>query len=97
MVQKTAEPYLIVKKSDLRKLGNDFRLAFWLSALKDYARRFKRDKFGYIRVPIEMIEEDYGLYKVKIWRYNKELEDKGLVKIDRTIRGGRTCMGFRFI
>lgn len=97
MVQKKVEPYIIVKKRDLRKLDNDFRLALWLSALKDYARRFKRDKFGYYRVPIDIIEADYGLYRVKIWRYNKELEDKGLIKVDRTIRGGRTWMGFRFI
>lgn len=97
MVQKKVEPYLVTMKRDLQRLDYDFRLTFWLSILKDYARRFKPDKLGYIRVPIDIIEADYKMYRVKIWRYNRELEDKGLLKIDRTIRGGRTWMGFRFI
>lgn len=96
MVRDKAEPYVLVRKSDIMKLG-DFRLATWLSVLQDYAKRFKRDKFGYIRVPIDVIKEDYGLYRTKVWRYNKQLEDKGFIKVDRTSRGGRTWMGYRFI
>lgn len=88
---------MLTTKADLAKVGGSARLFFWYSALKDYKRRFKRDRHGFIRVPSSVISQDYGFDRVKVWRYNKELEDKGLIKVDRIHRGGRTWIGYRLV
>lgn len=80
---------------DIPKVDGDLALAFWYSILKDYAKRMKKDKDGFIRVSSKVFEFDYGVNRMKIWRYNKRLEDKGLVSVDRAARGGRTWIGFK--
>ena len=91
------EPYFIVKKKDMGKVNQDLALLSWYAILKDYAKRFKKDEKGFIRVPSNAFMEDYSLYHMKIWRYNKKLEDKGLIVVDRASRGGRTWIGYKFI
>lgn len=88
---------MMTTKADLSRVDGDARLFFWYSVLKDYGRRFKKDKYGFIRVPSELINQDYGYDRVKVWRYNKELEDKGLIKVDRVHRGGRTWIGYKIV
>lgn len=88
---------MITKKADLAKVGGSTKLFFWYSVLKDYRKRFKRDKHGFTRVSSQVFSDDYGFDRKKVWRYNKELEDKGLVEIDRVHRGGRTWIGFRIV
>lgn len=95
MVQK--KYYLMVDKADFDKVDGDFRKFVWLGLLKDYRRRFKRDKFGFTRVPSKVFLDEFGIDRIKVWRYNKELEDKGLIKVDRVHRGGRTWIGYRIV
>ena len=89
--------YMQATKADLIKVNGDIKMFFWYSALKDYAKRYGRDKRGFVRVCSQTFFNDYGIDRVKAWRYNKRLEDKGLVEIDRIHRGGRTWIGFRII
>lgn len=85
------------QKNDVTRVGGDLRALAWYSALKDYAKRFRRDKTGFIRVPSYIMAEDFCTNRTQVWRYNKMLEDKGLILLDHTHRGGRTWVGFRFI
>lgn len=89
--------YLCVDNEDLHKVDWDFGLLFWYSKLKDYAKRFNRDDNGYVRIPPHIYEEDLGMNKKKFQRYNKKLEDKGLIKTDKAHRGGRTWAGYKLI
>lgn len=89
--------YFITNKLDYAKVGGDFALAYWYAVLKDYRKRFKVDPHGFTRVSSETFLDDFGLDRVKVWRYNRKLEDKGLLKLDRKKRGGRTWIGFKLI
>lgn len=89
--------YLPIAKADFKKVGGDFRLFVWLGLLKDYRKRFKRDKYGYTRVASKVFLKEFGIDRVKVWRYNKMLADKGLIEVDRKHRGGRTWIGYRII
>lgn len=82
---------------DVAKVDGDLRLACWYAFLKDYRNRFKKDKLGFVRVPSEVFRFDLGADRKKVWRYNKKLEDKGLIIVDRVARGGRTWIGFKII
>lgn len=92
------EKYVLLSaKKDFERVGKSERLFFWYTVLKDYRKRFKRDKYGFTRVPSAVMKLDYGYDRIKVWRYNKELEDKGLIKVDRVHRGGRTWIGYRLV
>lgn len=99
MVQKAQcdDIYVKVDKRDIKKFGSNLSLLMWYSKLKDYSRRFKPDKSGYIRIPPSYYTEDVLLDIRTIKRYNKQLEDKGLIKVDKIRRGGRTWSGFRIV
>lgn len=97
MVRKRGEFYFVSDRRDLTKVGGDLALLCWYSKLKDYRQRFKPDKYGFIRIPPSVYEDDLGMSKKQVQRYNKKLEDKGLLKVDRMRRGGRTWAGFRLV
>lgn len=82
---------------DLTRVGGNMNLAYWYALLKDYRKRFKKDKLGFVRVPSQVFRFDMGADRKKVWRYNKKLEDKGLIIVDRTARGGRTWIGYKII
>lgn len=87
--------FLQIEKSQIAKFEGNLDLALWYSALKDYGRRFKPDKHGFIRITSHLINEDYGLDKQKIRRLNRQLEKMHLIVIDNVARGGRTPIGFK--
>lgn len=95
--EKKDDRFYIVTKNDIWKVDGDIKLLAWYSNLKDYARRYKKDKNGFIRIPPEVYNDDIGVTRRTIRRYNKKLEDKGLIEIDRVRRGGRTWAGFKLI
>lgn len=98
MVQETkCEKYFIITKSDVKKVGGDIKLLLWYSKLKDYASRISKDETGFIRVPPEMYDVDINMNRRTVRRYNKRLEDKGLIVVDKVKRGGRTWAGFRLV
>ncbi len=84
-------------KRDLEKLDGDWSLAFYYTVLKDYANRLNRDKKGFTRVSSKVFEADLKANRMKIWRYNKKLEDKGLIVVDRAARGRSTWIGFKMV
>ena len=81
----------------VKKVGGDLALAFWYSILKNYAMRMKKDKHGFIRVSSNVFKFDLDADRKKVWRYNKRLEDKGLITVDRAKRGGTTWIGYKFV
>lgn len=87
--------FLRIDKSQIVRFEGDLGLVLWYSALKDYARRFKPDKHGFIRVSNRLIATDYGLDKQKARRMSKQLEKLGLIVLDNVARGGRTPTGFK--
>ena len=87
----------IDKKSIAEKFGGDLALAVWYSALKDYQKRFKPDKFGFVRVSSAVFEEDFGLYRMKVWRLNQKLEEAGFIVVDKVSRGSRKFIGFKVL
>ena len=91
------EFYFSLDKRDLPKVNGDIALWVWYSKLKDYTQRFKADKYGFVRISPRIYEEDIGISKRQVQRYNKKLEDKGLIRIDKERRGGRTWAGFKLI
>lgn len=95
MVQN--ERFYIIKKSDINKVDGDIKLLAWYSTLKDYSKRYRKDKTGFIRISPEIYKSDSGVTRRTIRRYNKRLEDKGLIEIDKTRRGGRTWAGFKLV
>lgn len=98
MVQENDDGYYFwVDKQDLIKVNGDVALLIWYAKLKDYAKRFKIDKTGYIRIPPDVYEKDLLFSKKKVQRYNRRLEDKGLIVVDKVHRGGRTWAGYRLI
>lgn len=99
MVQKAKHDdiYVKVDKRDIEKFGGNLSLLMWYSKLKDYSRRFKPDKSGYIRIPPSYYIEDAMVDIRTIKRYNRQLEDKGLIEVDKIRRGGRTWSGFRIV
>ena len=96
-MKKTYDKYYATNRSDVMKVGGDLKMLAWYSALKDYAKRFKKDKLGFIRVPSYVLAEDFSTNRTQIWRYNRMLEDKGLIEVDRVHRGGHTWVGFKLI
>ena len=92
---KNSRPWL--DKRDLKAVDYDWSLAFYYAILKDYVRRLPADKKGFTRISSKMFETDLRADRMKIWRYNKKLEDKGLIVADRTQRGGRTYIGVKLI
>ena len=84
-------------KRDLDKLDGDWSLAFYYAVLKDYSNRLNADKKGFTRVSSKMFEADLKANRMKIWRYNKRLEDKGLIVVDRVARGRSTWIGYKLI
>ncbi|MCR5700181.1 MAG: hypothetical protein K6G49_01990 [Candidatus Saccharibacteria bacterium] len=96
MVRKS-KFYLTVDKELLTRFSDDHGLFYWYLILQDYSERFKKDKLGFIRVPSKVFSDDHKIDRKKIWRYNKKLEDKGLIKVDRVHRGGHTWIGYKFI
>lgn len=97
MARKTDGYYFVTSKVDYLKVEGDLALWSWYSILKDYAKRFNMDKHGFVRVRSDIFADDYGVDRMKVWRYNKKLEDKGLLKLDRKHRGGRTWIGFKLV
>ena len=89
--------YLPLDKRDLPKVDGDVNLWVWYSKLKDYTKRFKTDEFGYARIPPDIFREDLWVNKKQVQRYNKKLEDKGLIRTDKVHRGNRTWAGFRLV
>lgn len=97
MQETESDYYFWADRRDLEKVGGDLALWFWYAKLKDYAKRFKKDKNGYVRVPPDVFAEDLLFNKKKVQRYNKKLEDKGLIKTDKVRRGGRTWAGYKLV
>lgn len=89
--------FLRVYKSQIVRFEGDLALALWYSALKDYTKRFKPDKHGFVRVSSEVFNNDWGYCRMKIWRLNKKLEEKGFITVDRVSRGGRSFIGFKIL
>lgn len=96
-MQKKEKFYFAIDKKTIAKFKSSPKLLFWYIILQDYAARFKKDRLGFVRVPSQVFDDDFGIDRVKLWRYNKKLEDKGFIKVDRKHRGGRTWVGFKFI
>ena len=91
------ELYIMTQKADFKRFGGELGLLLWYSTLQDYARRFKKDSNGFVRVSSKVFEEDLGCDRMKVWRYNKKLEDKGFIVVDRVARGRKTWIGFKII
>lgn len=94
---KDQDVYVMVSKKDAHKVDNNPVLLLWYSKLKDYSKRFKPDKNGFIRIPPSYYEEDAMVDRRTVKRYNKKLEDKGLIEVDKIRRGGRTWSGFKLV
>lgn len=91
------EPYISTPKSDIKRFDGELGLLMWYSILKDYYRRLRHDKNGFVRVSSKIFKEDINADRMKVWRYNKKLEDKGLIVVDRVARGRKTWIGFKII
>lgn len=91
--------FLKVDKGVIRAFDGDLELALWYSALKDYRRRFRPDKYGFVRLDKGMITEELGekLYDRKIRRLNQKLEEMGYIAVDKVKRGARNYMGIKVI
>ena len=93
MRNKLSRPWF--DKRDLDKVDGDWALAYYYAILKDYSNRLVQDKKGFTRVSSKVFEKDLKADRMKIWRYNKKLEDKGLIVVDRGARGRSTWIGFK--
>lgn len=89
--------YVPIDYKDAIKFDGDLGLWAWYSILKDYTKRFGKDERGFTRVSSKVFEYDLRADRMKVWRYNKKLEDKGLIVVDRVARGGRTWIGYKII
>ena len=96
MVQENNQ-FVKMEYADYGLVYGDFALWSWYSIIKDYVRLCKKDERGYTRVSTARFARDYGVDRMKIWRYNKKLEDKGLIRVDKKCRGGRTWIGFKLV
>ena len=96
-MRKNDDFYFLADKRDVPKVDGDLALFLWYSKLKDYTKRFSKDEYGYIRIPPRIYEEDLNMSKKQAQRYNKKLEDKGLIKVDKIHRGNRTWAGFKLV
>ena len=88
--------YIRIDFDDVSRFEGDLQLCFWYSALKNYAKVFKADSSGFHRVSSKTIEEDFGFNRLRVWRYNQRLAEKGFIELDKK-RGGNTWMGFKII
>ena len=95
MRNKISRPWF--DKRDLERLDGDWSLVFYYAVLKDYANRLTPDSKGFTRVSSKVFETDLKANRMKIWRYNKKLEDKGLIAVDRVARGKSTWIGFKLL
>lgn len=86
---------------DKRTLSSVFRgdLATWswYYALTDYVKRFKPDKYGYVRVSNQVIMQDFGLDRFQFYRLNQRLVKLNLIAIDGVKRGKRIPTGIRIL
>jgi biotin operon repressor len=97
MVRNNDKTYIIAERSDYALAEGDFLAWSWYSILKNYTRLCKRDNHGYTRVSSKKLADDWGVDRQTVWRYNRKLEDKGLIRLDRGHRGGRTWVGFKLV
>lgn len=95
MRNKLSRPW--IDKRDIERVDGDLALLAWYVILKDYANRMPPDKRGFTRVSSKVFEVDLKADRMKIWRYNKKLEDKGLIVVDRVARGRSTWIGFKIV
>lgn len=95
MLSKKNSYHFLVEKNLVKQFGGDLALALWYSALKDYARRFKPDKAGYVRISRSLIEQDLGLSRSQIRTLNAKLVAAGLLRVDGTSHGGRAYAGYK--
>ena len=84
----------MIDKRTIGLLAGDPASMLWFAALKDYSKRFKPDKTGFIRISYKVVESDYGLDRRQIKYLNNKLVKARLIKIDTTIRGGRIPTGY---
>ena len=97
MVREDNKSFIKSERRDYAIVEGDLSMWGWYSIMKNYARVCKRDQYGFYRVSSQRFADDWGLDRIKVWRYNRKLEDKGLLKIDRRKRGGRTWIGFKLV
>lgn len=97
MQKKNGEFYFLTSKNDYARVEGNLAMLSWLSILKDYAKRMRADRYGFVRIRSDTFENDWGLDRVTVWRYNRKLEDIGLIELDHIKRGGRTWVGFRLV
>lgn len=95
MSNKSDNYYLKIDKRTLGRLSGDPASMLWYAALKDYARRFKPDREGYIRISPKVVEVDYGFNRDQIKYLNKKLRSVGLIEIDPVKRGRRIPTGYK--
>lgn len=67
----------------------------WYYSLKDYTKRFRADKYGYIRISNQIIMRDFGFDRFRAYKLNKKLESLGLIEIDSIKRGKRIPTGIK--
>lgn len=97
MVRESSKNFTRLYREDYAEVEGDFALAFWYAVIKDYVSICKRDNHGYTRVSSKQFADDWGVDRQTVWRYNRKLEDKGLIRLDRGHRGGRTWVGFKLV
>lgn len=81
--------FFTVSNSDLDKVGGNFELLCWYSALSRYADNFKPDSQGFTRVASSVFESDFGVDRFKALRLNKKLAELGLIQYDQGGRRGK--------
>ena len=91
---KLDKSFLMIDKRTIGILAGDPASMLWFAALKDYSKRFKPDKTGFIRISFKIVESDYGLNKRQIRYLNDKLIAAKLIKTDTKIRGGRIPTGY---
>lgn len=96
-VQQIRKHRCAFSTDDLTKVKGDLRLLAWYAILKSYSGRFKKDKDGFTRISSEIFLTDWQMERISVWRYNKSLEELGLIIVDKKHRGGRTWMGYKII
>ena len=95
MSNKNSEYFLRIDKSLVDKLKGDPAAMLWYGALRDYARRFKPDDNGFVRLSTSVAEQDFGITPRQVRYLSHKLQTAGLIVLDNTPRGGRTPMGFK--
>lgn len=89
--------YFTVAKKTARDFNGDLALALWYSALVDYSKRFRKDKYGFFRVSQKIVEDDLGLTKSQVRNLNAKLVARGIIVKDDSNHGGRTFAGYKLV